>query len=173
MTRMVHTLPEQLYVNYSKVKKKGNFLKSLSHMCSISVIPCELTSQKLLGKKKVHGAPNLALILLFIISNETGKQSPTEISHCSCFNPPPFWFPEQLRLKIDLSPVWDVVPGWGAVGRSRQHKAFCLPGLCWATNPHPRDSARLLSAAGKMLLVSHLKNETTHSTGQGAKIIMG
>lgn len=112
-------------------------------MCSIIIIPCELTSQKLL-EKKVHGASNLALILLFIISNETGKRSPTEISHYSCFNPPPLISWAAQIKDGPFSCVW-----CGAVGRSRQHKALCLPGLCWAANPRPRDSARLFSAAGK------------------------
>lgn len=38
-----------------KILKKGNFLKLLLHMCSIIIIPCELTSQNLLGKKRYTG----------------------------------------------------------------------------------------------------------------------
>lgn len=121
---------------------------------------------KIAGKKKVHGACNLALILPFLPSNGTGKRSPAEITHCSCFNAPPLisWA-AQIKDR-PFCCVW--CGGWlGAVGRSRQHKALCLPGLCWAASPRPMDSARLLCAAGKMFPVSHLEkwNSSQHRAG--------
>lgn len=130
MTHKTHTLPELLSVNYAKVKKKkkkkGTIFKSLSHLCSITVILCELTSQKILGEK-AQEVSNLALIILFIISKGTGKRSPTGISHHSCFNLPPL-ISRVAQIKDRLSPLPDAASLQGFEKGASSTKAFVCHG---------------------------------------------
>ena len=126
MTQKTHTLPVQLYVNYSKVKKEIIFWIIIT--CVFSYYNTLWTDITKILREKVGGVSNLALIILFIISHGTGKWSPTGISHCSCFNPPPLiWATWEIKDRASL--LSDVVPHCRAVRRSKQHKALCLPGL--------------------------------------------
>lgn len=83
-------------------------------MCSIIITPCELTSQKLLGKKKRY--MGLLTLLWFCCSFYQMKQESDLLrkSVTALVLIPPLWFPKQPRLKVDLSPGCDVVP----VGRA-------------------------------------------------------
>lgn len=91
--------------------------------------------------KKRYTGP---LTLLWFSCSLYKMKQESDILRKSCFNPPPLISWAAQIKDGPFSCVW-----CGAVGRSRQHKTLCLPGLCWAANPRPRDSTRLFSAAGK------------------------
>lgn len=70
---------------------------------------------------------------------------------------------------MDLSPVCDVEL-WAGAGST---KPFVCQGCAEQPTLVPGTVPGCSVLLEKMLLVSHLENETAHSTGQGAKIIMG
>lgn len=171
MTQKAHTLSGQLYANYSKVKitRKNSKIVTAHVFHYYNTLWTDITKIAGEKKKKVHGASNLALILLFILSNETGKWSPTEISHCSCFNPPSL-ISQAAQIKgRPFSWVW-----CGACGQSRHTKPF----VCQGCAEQPALVAGTVPGCSVLLekcslSVTWKMKQFTALGRQGEKIIMG
>lgn len=89
---------------------------------------------KILGEK-AQEVYNLALIILFIISKGTGKQSPTGISHNSCFNLPPL-ISRVAQIKDRPSPLPDAASHCRAL-RKEQPAQRLLSVVATSTRQHP------------------------------------
>lgn len=102
-------------------------------MCSIIIIPCELTSQKS-SEKRYGGFLTLLWLSCSLYQMEQESDLLRESVTALVFNHL-LWISRVAQIKDRPSLPSDVVPRCGAVRRSRQHKALCLPGLRWTSRP--------------------------------------